>query len=118
MTAEITTLANQVCESIVKDIIDGTIGQGQKLNEPELAKTYGISRGPLREAISRLEAMRLITRVPNVGARVVKLSYEELLDIYQIRESLEGLAARLAAERMTSVETSDLRQLLTSPPSV
>jgi len=58
--------------------------------------------------------MRLITRVPNVGARVVKLSYEELLDIYQIRESLEGLAARLAAERMTSVETSDLRQLLTS----
>lgn len=114
MSVEITTLANQVCESIVKDIIDGTIGQGQKLNEPELAKTYGISRGPLREAISRLEAMRLITRVPNVGARVVQLSYEELLDIYQIRESLEGLAVRLAAQRMNSSETQDLRQLLTS----
>ena len=79
------TLATKVCELIVKDIITGTISQGQKLNEPELARIHGISRGPLREAMGRLEAMRLITRVPNVGARVVKLSYAELLEIYQIR---------------------------------
>ena len=98
MQEEITTLAKQVCERIVKDIITGAITQGQKLNEPELARIHGISRGPLREAMSRLEAMRLITRTPNVGARVVKLSYQELLEIYQIRESLEGLAAKLAAQ--------------------
>jgi|TARA_B110000977_G_scaffold81329_1_gene108851 DNA-binding GntR family transcriptional regulator len=108
------TLATKVCELIVKDIITGTISQGQKLNEPELARIHGISRGPLREAMGRLEAMRLITRVPNVGARVVKLSYAELLEIYQIRESLEGLAAKLAAETMTVEEKVALRRLLTS----
>lgn len=114
MQEEITTLAKQVCERIVKDIITGTIAQGQKLNEPELARIHGISRGPLREAMSRLESMRLITRTPNVGARVVKLSYQELLEIYQIRESLEGLAARLAAQAMSSAEKSNLRLLLNS----
>ena len=114
MVAETINLSSQVCESIIKDIVTGVIGQGQKLNEPELARTYGISRGPLREAMSRLEAMRLITRIPNVGARVVKLSYTELLEIYQIRESLEGLAARLAAQTMTPEEKVELRQLLTN----
>lgn len=114
MQEEITTLATQVCEQITQDIIMGNLAQGQKLNEPELARTHGISRGPLREAISRLESMRLITRTPNVGARVVKLSYEELLEIYQIRESLEGLAAKLAATQMNSDEKSSLRKLLTS----
>ena len=114
MQEETTTLANKVCELILKDIVTGAIGQGQKLNEPELARIHGISRGPLREAMGRLEAMRLITRVPNVGARVVQLSYDVLLEIYQIRESLEGLAARLAAETMTGEEKLSLRALLTS----
>ena len=114
MQEEITTLAKQVCERIVKDIITGAITHGQKLNEPERARIHGISRGPLREAMSRLEAMRLITRTPNVGARVVKLSYQELLEIYQIRESLEGLAAKLAAQAMSADEKVNLRLLLNS----
>jgi DNA-binding GntR family transcriptional regulator len=114
MQEETTTLANKVCDRIVKDIVTGTIAQGQKLNEPELARIHGISRGPLREAMSRLEAMRLITRTPNVGARVITLSYEELLEIYQIRETLEGLAAKLAAQAMSVDEKSNLRLLLNS----
>jgi DNA-binding GntR family transcriptional regulator len=114
MQEQITTLANKVCECIVNDIITGTIAQGQKLNEPELARIHGISRGPLREAMSRLEAMRLITRTPNVGARVITLSYEELLEIYQIRETLEGLAAKLAAQAMSAGEKANLRLLLNS----
>jgi DNA-binding GntR family transcriptional regulator len=112
MTQPATTLANRVCEAIVQDIVTGIIPQGAKLNEPELARVHGISRGPLREAMSRLEAMRLIKRVPNVGARVVDLSYDELLEIYQIREALEGLAARLAAENMSKEEAQELRNLL------
>ncbi|MGY8863135.1 MAG: GntR family transcriptional regulator [Pseudomonadales bacterium] len=114
MQEETTTLANKVCELMVNDIITGAIAQGQKLNEPELARIHGISRGPLREAMSRLEAMRLITRTPNVGARVITLSYEELLEIYQIRETLEGLAAKLAAQGMSVDEKSNLRLLLNS----
>jgi DNA-binding GntR family transcriptional regulator len=114
MQEETTTLANKVCELMVNDIITGAIAQGQKLNEPELARIHGISRGPLREAMSRLEAMRLITRTPNVGARVITLSYEELLEIYQIRETLEGLAAKLAAQAMSVDEKTNLRLLLNS----
>jgi DNA-binding GntR family transcriptional regulator len=114
MQEETTTLANKVCDLMVNDIITGAIAQGQKLNEPELARIHGISRGPLREAMSRLEAMRLITRTPNVGARVITLSYEELLEIYQIRETLEGLAAKLAAQGMSVDEKSNLRLLLNS----
>jgi DNA-binding GntR family transcriptional regulator len=111
---EITTLANKVCGRMVNDIITGALAQGQKLNEPELARIHGISRGPLREAMSRLEAMRLITRTPNVGSRVITLSYQELLEIYQIRETLEGLAAKLAAQAMSMEQKSDLRLLLNS----
>jgi DNA-binding GntR family transcriptional regulator len=71
-----------------------------------------VSRGPLREAISRLESRGLIERAPNVGARVVSLSHQELIELYQIRENLEGLACRLAAENMTEADIQELETLL------
>src|SRR5690554_3730325 len=68
--------------------------------------------GPLREAMRRLEAHRLIERVPHVGARVVQLSMQELLELFDVREALESMAARLAAEHMTAEEIAGLRELL------
>lgn len=70
------------------------------------------SRGPLREAIHRLEGQRLLLRVPHVGARVVSLTLDELVELYQIREALEGLACRHAAERMSQSEVDQLRYVL------
>lgn len=93
-------------------IVEGGIAAGSKISEPELARTYGISRGPLREAIARLESCGLVERQPNVGARVVTLDSARLLEIYPIREALEGMAARLAAEHMSDDEIDDLRALL------
>ncbi|MDR3580694.1 MAG: GntR family transcriptional regulator [Oryzomonas sp.] len=93
-------------------IIKGEIRAGSKISEPELAKTYGVSRGTLREALSRLEERHLIIRSPNHGARVISLSYEELIETYQIREALGGLGCRLAAQNMTDEEIAELRQLL------
>jgi DNA-binding GntR family transcriptional regulator len=78
------------------------------------ARAYGISRGPLREAIGRLEACSLVVRKPNVGARVVSLSAEQLLEIYHVREALEGMAARLAATAMNDAEIADLAALLSA----
>jgi DNA-binding GntR family transcriptional regulator len=99
--------------SLLKEaIVEGQIPAGSKISEPELAKAYGISRGPLREAIGRLEACGLVVRRPNVGARVVTLSSEQLLEIFHIREALEGMAARLAAKNMSDDEIADLRDLL------
>jgi DNA-binding GntR family transcriptional regulator len=106
------TLSEQVFRRIQAAIVKGEIAPGSKISEPELARTYGISRGPLREAIHRLEGQRLLVRVPHVGARVVSLSHAELIELYEIRESLEGMACRLAAERMTPAEIDELRRLL------
>lgn len=109
---ETRTLADRVCEQIVTAIVVGDIPPGQKISEPELARTYGISRGPLREAMRRLEALRLVERKPHVGARVVNLSAKELVEIYRVREALEGMACRLAAENMPQEEIDRLRDLL------
>ncbi len=106
------TLSEQVFRSIQAAIVRGEIAPGSKISEPELARVYGISRGPLREAIHRLEGQRLLVRVPHVGARVVSLGQSQLIELYEIRESLEGMACRLAAERMTQTDVDELRRVL------
>lgn len=106
------TLAEHVFRRIQSAIVRGEIAPGSKISEPELARTYGISRGPLREAIHRLEGQRLVVRVPHVGARVVSLDHAELIELYEIRESLEGMACRLAAQRMSKAEIDELRAVL------
>ncbi|WP_295475067.1 GntR family transcriptional regulator [uncultured Pseudomonas sp.] len=106
------TLAENVFRRIQAAIVKGEIAPGSKISEPELARTYGISRGPLREAIHRLEGQRLVVRIPHVGARVVSLDPAQMIELYEIRESLEGLACRLAAERMSQAQIDELRQVL------
>lgn len=106
------TIAESVFRQIRQAIVEGSIPAGSKISETELAKTYGVSRGPLREAIGRLEACSLVIRKPNVGARVMTMSSSQLLDIYFVREALEGMAARLAATHMTDEEIDKLRELL------
>jgi DNA-binding GntR family transcriptional regulator len=108
----ISTIADKVCNKLQNAIVEGVIPAGSKISEPALASEFGISRGPLREALSRLEACNLIERTPNVGARVVTLTREHLVEIYLIRESLEGLAARLAAEKMSDKDIFELDALL------
>ena len=106
------TLADSLLEQIRKAVVEGEIAPGAKISEPELARRFGVSRGPLREAISRLEAGGLVTRRPNVGARVITLSAQGLIEIYELREALEGMAARLAAENMSDEELQAMRDLL------
>ena len=106
------TLSERVFRRLRQAIVEGEIPAGSKISEPELAAAYGISRGPLREAIGRLEGCHLVERKANVGARVVTLTLADLMELYFLRESLEGLAARLAAERITDAEIGDLRLLL------
>lgn len=106
------TISERVFSLLREAIVEGDIPAGGKISEPELAKAYGISRGPLREAIGRLEACGLVVRRANVGARVVTLSSRQLLEIFHVREALEGMAARLAAQHMSDAEIADLRGLL------
>lgn len=97
---------------LTEAIITGELQQGQKLSEADLATRYGISRGPLREAIRQLEGMRLVKRVPHAGARVIRLDNTAMADLYRVREALEGMACRMAAEQMTTEEVDALFGLL------
>ena len=106
------TIAERVFESLCDAIVIGKIPAGSKISEPELARHYAISRASLRDAIGRLEACNLVIRRPNIGARVVSLSDEELLEIYTVREALEGMAARQAAQQMSDDELDALQMLL------
>jgi DNA-binding GntR family transcriptional regulator len=109
---ESTTLARRSFDSIKADIISGKLPQGTKIVESDLALKYGISRGPLREAIHRLEQIKLIVRIPHAGSRVVTLDSKMMEDIYRAREALEGMAARLAARLMPAAEITALVELL------
>ena len=111
-TLESTTLASRTFDSIKADIINGELAQGTKIVESDLALKYGISRGPLREAIHRLEQIKLIVRIPHAGSRVITLDTRMMEDIYIARESLEGMAARLAARLMPEDEIRALSALL------
>src|SRR5690554_6407231 len=106
------TLADRVFTRLQDDIVLGVLKPGVKLGEAELAARYGVSRGPLREAIRRLESRKLLERIPHVGTRVAALKAADLIEIYRVREALEGMAARLAAEHMTAEEVAGLREVL------
>ncbi len=99
-------------EQLVEAIVTGEYQPGEKLSEAEMAKRFGVSRGPLREAMMRLDALGLVERIPNVGARVVTLSMQKLCEIYSVREALEGMAARLAAIHIQPDEIEGLAALL------
>jgi DNA-binding GntR family transcriptional regulator len=107
-----TTLAEQVFRTLNRAILDGELPPGSKISEPLLARRYGVSRGPLREALHRLQERRLITRSANQGARVVQLSAQGLTEIFTVREALEGIAAREAATKATPEERHALTQAL------
>ncbi|NKB39412.1 MAG: FCD domain-containing protein [Gammaproteobacteria bacterium] len=106
------TIADRLSDELITSIVKGDIASGSKISEPDLARTYKVSRGPLREAIRRLEGLHLVARIPHVGARVVSLDPQQLMEIYQVREALEGMAARLACKNMTNDEITELKGLL------
>ena len=110
--AKAATLSDSVFAQLRTAIVKGELAPGSKVNEPQLSKQYGISRGPLREAIRRLEGCKLVEITPNLGAKVISLNESQAIEIYEIRESLEGLACRLAASKASAEDCARLRQLL------
>ncbi|EDK28096.1 transcriptional regulator [Vibrionales bacterium SWAT-3] len=80
------TKSENLTEYLVEAIVNGELPPGSKISEPELAKRFEVSRGPLREAIMRVEGLGLIERIPHVGARVITFSADKLLELYAVRE--------------------------------
>jgi len=109
---KVQSLVDMVSEKLESAIIDGSLKPGSKISEQALASTMGVSRGPLREAIRRLEGRKLLERKPNIGVRVAELSLRDLHELLQVRESLEALACSLAAKTMPDEEIAALKDLL------
>lgn len=110
------SLSSEALDMVVAAITSGEFQPGERLSEAELARRLGISRGPLREALGRLEG-RLVTRTPRIGVRVIELSKRNIEDLFYTREALEGMGARLACERISSQEVARLRDLLNTDRS-
>ena len=88
---------------------------GSRLPEHDLASEFGVSRTRVREVFGILEVHSLIERIPNRGAIVVRLDLKQAQELFDIREMLEGLSARLAAEKVAGESWQDLAELFRRP---
>lgn len=105
-------LVDEAATAIRKAIIDGTFKPGDRLPEDRLATMLGVSRTPLREAFRMLEEEGLVAVSTGRGVEVVRLDTEEASDLYDVREVLDGLAARRAADRIRPESLQELLRLV------
>lgn len=106
-------LQSDAYELILEAINTGKYGPGDRLVETELARSFGFSRTPIREALQRLEAERFVTR-DGRSLIVASLDHNQLSELYIVRAELEGLAAALAAQHATPEELRVLRDMVQS----
>ena len=103
------SLEEKVYKLLEDEILSGRLKSGEVMREQALSAKLDVSRTPIRSALHRLAEEGLIKISANRGATVVGVTSEDVTDIYLIRERLEGLASRLAAERMTDAEKAELK---------
>lgn len=92
-------------------ILTGEIVSQTRLMEIDLSEKMNVSRTPIREAIKRLADDGLVKVEPRRGAYVANISIKDMLDVFEVREDMEGFAAKLAAERITEDEKVELRKI-------
>ena len=105
------SLADQVFDKLENDIIVGVYARGEVLTELKLVEQLGVSRTPIREALRRLEQERLIAD-SGKGSIVLGITEDDLLDIMNIRESVEGLAAYYAAVNIDDEARAELQHIV------
>ncbi len=105
------SLADQVFEKLENDIIHGVYARGEILTELKLVEALGVSRTPIREALRRLEQERLIAE-DRKGSVVLGITEEDLLDIMNIRQRIEGLAAYYATKNLTEAGRRELLHIV------
>jgi DNA-binding GntR family transcriptional regulator len=109
MTSQSPKLIEELADKIQEKIFAGEYPPGTRLKQELLAQTFDVSRTPIREALSRLEAMGVITQLQRRSAIVRIPSHREIREMYQVRAELEGLAAQLSARWITDRQLAELR---------
>lgn len=105
-------LAVRVYESVRDQIVSGEIAANTQLVQENLAEELGVSRTPVRDALNRLAHERMVTWIPGTGYLVNDLTDQEVKDVYEVRQSLESLAVRLAAGRHTRAQLISLHSMV------
>jgi GntR family transcriptional regulator, trigonelline degradation regulator len=106
---EAAPLRTQLVARLRQDIVAGRFGAGDRLIEKNLEAEYGVSRTVVREALRQLESERLVEIVPNIGPQVRALTYDDVVHLYQVRDTLESAACGLAAQRGSVPHIKGLR---------
>ena len=104
----VTTKADDIARALEDEIVSGAVPPGQVLRQEHVCERFGVSRTPVREALQRLEALGLVSAVPNRGVRVRSISPAELREAFLIRAELESLATAEAATRITAADLARL----------
>lgn len=99
------TFASMVTERLRDDIVSGSLEPGSQLSEVDLAHSFGVSRGPVREAVQRLVQEGLLRSEPHRGVFVPVLTDEDIADVYLVREALESAAVRFVIANSASAAT-------------
>lgn len=98
----------EIANQLEKDILGGQVATGDLVNEVALAARFGVSRTPVREALLSLASSGLVELQPGRGAIVVGVSLQQVFESYEVLATLSGLAAELAANRMSALERAQL----------
>lgn len=107
-----TSLRGKLYKQLREDILAGKYADHEELRENTIAKEYGVSRTPVREAIRKLELEGLVVTIPNKGAYVKAIDKKDIDDIYAIRALLEGLCAKWATEHISDKQLEQLEEIL------
>jgi len=105
-------LSSQVYHAIKEMIANYRFSPGSRLNVEELSKEFGVSRTPIWEAIRRLEQEGLVNKIPNRGVFMAEMTLPMALQLYQVREVLEGLAGKLAVENIDDKKLKKMEKCL------
>lgn len=100
-----------VYKALLEGIRAGRILPGDRIREEDVAQSLGVSRTPVREALQHLQARRLVEMAPGRGIVVVELNTQQVMELYAMREVLEGAAARFAAQHALPAEIAMMREL-------
>jgi DNA-binding GntR family transcriptional regulator len=105
-------LRRAVYDEVQRRIVDGRLQQGQRIFEDQLAQELDVSRNPVREALQALQSEGFVELEPRRGARVAVITAERANELFELREALEGMVARLAAQRRTPDQLLGLQRLV------
>lgn len=106
------TVVNEVLKEMRKEILNGTLKEGERLIQDEWAQKLKVSRMPIREALTHLEMEGLVEIIPHKGAVVTPIKPEDIVEIYHLRYLLEGIVVEKSLEYLTDEDIEELGEIL------